>query len=64
MKITMSDGKVLNLPGCLARFGAGFGIIGSGYQLTHEIKRGKIWQILGPAGCQRQLLGTVETIEV
>jgi hypothetical protein len=63
MKLTMSDGKVLNLPGCLARFGAHFGIIGSGYEVTHEIKQGKIWQVLGPAGCQRQLLGTVETIE-
>lgn len=64
MKITMSGGEVITLPGCLARFGAGFGIVGSGYELTHEIKRGRLLRVTGPAGCQRQQLGIIERIEV
>ena len=54
----------LTLPGCLARFGSGFGIISTGYELTHEIKRGQLWRITGPAGCQRENLGIIERIEV
>jgi len=64
MKITMAAGEVITLPGCLARFGAGFGIVGSGYELTHEIRRGRLLRVTGPAGCQRQQLGIIERIEV
>lgn len=64
MKIIMASGEVFTLPGCLARFGTGFGIIAGGYDLTHEIKRGRLLRITGPAGCQRESLGTVERIEV
>ena len=64
MKITMAGGEVFTLPGCLARFSAGFGIITGGYDLTHEIKRGRLLRVTGPAGCQRENLGTVERIEV
>ena len=64
MKVTLATGGVLTLPGCLARFGSGFVIISSGYEPTHEIKRGQLWQITGPAGCQRENLGIIERIEV
>ena len=64
MIITLSSGDRLTVPGCLARFGSGFGIIGEGCQLTHEIQRGRIFQITGPAGCQRQQIGIIEKIEV
>ena len=64
MRITLQGGETLTLPGCLARFGSGFGIITTGYELTHEIKRGQLWQITGPAGCQRENLGIIERIEV
>ena len=64
MRITMTSGEVVSLPGCLARFGVGFGILGSGYELTHEIKRGRLLRVTGPAGCQRESLGVIEQIEV
>jgi hypothetical protein len=64
VKVTLANGRVLTLPGCLSRFGAGFGIIGAGYELTHEIKRGRLWQVTGPAGCQREHLGIIDRIEV
>jgi hypothetical protein len=64
MRITMASGEVVSLPGCLARFGVGFGILGSGYELTHEIKRGRLLRVTGPAGCQRESLGVIERIEV
>jgi len=64
MRIALADGRVLTLPGCLSRFGSGFGIIGTGYELTHEIKRGRLWQVTGPAGCQRDHLGIIDRIEV
>ena len=64
MKITMAGGEVITLSGCLARFGAGFGIVGSGYELTHEIRRGRLLRVTGPAGCQRQQIGIIERIEV
>ena len=64
MKVTLATGGVLNVPGCLARFGSGFGVISTGYELTHEIKRGQLWKVTGPAGCQRENLGIIERIEV
>lgn len=64
MKITMASGEVFTLPGCLARFGVGFGILGSGYELTHEIKRGRLLRVSGPAGCKRESMGIIERIEV
>ena len=60
----MASGGVLTLSGCLARFGSGFGIITTGYELTHEIKRGKLWKVTGPARSQRENLGIIERIEV
>ena len=64
MKVTLATGGVLTVPGCLARFGSGFGIISTGYELTHEIKRGKLWKVTGPARSQRENLGIIERIEV
>ncbi len=64
MRITMSGGGVFTLPGCLARFGAGFGIIAGGYELTHVIKRGRLFRLTGPAGCKPEHLGIVDRIEV
>lgn len=64
MKITMAGGEVHILPGCLTRFGAGFGIIAGGYELTHMIKRGRLFRIAGPAGCRAEHLGVVDRIEV
>ena len=64
MKITMASGGVLTLPGCLTRFGAGFGIIAEGYELTHMIKSGRLFRITGPAGCKPEHLGIIDRIEV
>jgi hypothetical protein len=64
MNITLSSGEHLTVSGCLARFGSGLGIIGEGYSLTHEIQRGRIYQVTGPAGCKRRCLGIIERIEV
>jgi hypothetical protein len=38
MRITISGGEVLSLPGCLLRFGSGFCI--HTHEITHEIKGG------------------------
>ena len=64
MKVTLATGGILNVPGCLARFGSGFGIISTEYDLTHEINRGQLWKVTGPAGSQRENLGIIERIEV
>jgi len=64
MRIIIQEGETLTLAGCLARFGADFGIIGPGCELTHLIKRGRLYRLHGPAGSQREHLGFVERIEV
>jgi len=64
MKITMASGGIHTLPGCLARIGAGFGILAEGYELTHVIRRGRLFRITGPAGCKPEHLGIIDRIEV
>ena len=64
MKITMTGGGVLTLPGCLARFGGELGILGPGYELTHLIRRGRLFRVTGPAGCRREDVGIIDRIEV
>ena len=64
MKITMAGGEVHTLPGCLARFGADLGIIGGGCELTHVIKRGRLFRVKGPAGSRREDVGVIDRIEV
>jgi len=63
MKITMSGGGVLTLPGCLARFGAHLGVIGPGCELTHVIKRGGLWKV-NPSGSKYEHLGIIDRVEV
>jgi len=64
MKITMAGGEMHTLPGCLARFGADLGILGPGYELTHLIRRGRLFRVTGPAGIRREDVGIIERIEV
>jgi len=64
MRITMACGEVHNLPGCLARFGAELGILGPGYEVTHLIRRGRLFKVAGPAGIRREDVGIIERIEV
>jgi len=64
MKITMQDGETLTLPGCLARFGTQFGVIGPGCELTHLIRAGRLWKVTGPAGNKREHIGVIDRMEV
>ncbi|HOT04315.1 MAG TPA: hypothetical protein PK069_09060 [Methanolinea sp.] len=64
MKITMTSGGALTLPGCLARFGADLGIISPEYELTHLIRRGRLFRVTGPAGSRREDVGIIDRIEV
>ena len=64
MRIIIQEGETLTLPGCLARFGAGFGVIGPGYELTHVIRQGRLYRLHGPARSQQEHLGVIDRIEV
>jgi len=64
MRITMAGGEIHPLPGCLARFGADLGIIERGCELTHLIKRGRLFRVAGPAGTRREDVGVIDHIEV
>ncbi|OPX70193.1 MAG: hypothetical protein A4E37_00156 [Methanoregulaceae archaeon PtaB.Bin056] len=64
MRITLQGGETLTLPGCLARFGAELGILGPGYEITHLIRRGRLFRVTGPAGIRREDVGVIDRIEV
>ncbi len=63
MKITMTRGGVLTLPGTLARFGAHLGVISPGCELTHVIKGGGLWKV-NSSGSIYEHLGIIDRIEV
>ena len=64
MRITLQGGETLTLPGCLARFGAELGILGPGYEITHLIRRGRLFRVTGPGGIRREDVGVIDRIEV
>ena len=50
---------------CLkAKFVADLGIVEIGCELTHVIKRGRLFRVAGPAGTRREDVGVIDRIEV